>query len=149
VALPHEWRHQSLPSLRLPYFPRPPEERTVIRNKVYTLARQAPGEAITELELLDYDFYLFTDRTTGQDSVLYRAATGYRLAQAGARRSGPVKAVTVSGLPVPRLTRAEATVRLEALGQPFLFFVSRETRRGNLIYHRYDGHYGVITPAGK
>lgn len=78
-----------------------------------------------------------------------RAATGYRLAQAGARRSGPVKAVTVSGLPVPRLTRAEATARLEALGQPFLFFVSRETRRGNLIYHRYDGHYGVITLAGK
>ena len=50
---------------------------------------------------------------------------------------------------MPRLTRAEATARLEALGQPFLFFVSRETRRGNLIYHRYDGHYGVITLAGK
>ena len=38
--------------------------------------------------------------------------------------------------------------RLEALGQPFQFFVSGETPRGNLIYHRYDGNYGVITPAG-
>ena len=133
----------------MPYFPRPPEERTVIRHKAYTLARQTPGEAITELELLDCDFYLFTDRTTGQDSVLYRAATGYRLAQAGARRPGPVKAVTVSDLPVARLTQAEATARLEALGQPFLFFVNRETRRGNLICHRYDGHYGVIALAGK
>jgi len=53
---------------------------TVIRHKAYTPARQTPGEAITELELLGYDFYLFTDRTTGQDSVLYRTATGYRLA---------------------------------------------------------------------
>ena len=89
VALPYEWRHQSLPSLRMPYFPRPPEERTVIRHKAYTLARQTPGEAITELELLDCDFYLFTDRTTGQDSVLYRAATGYRLAQAGRGAPAP------------------------------------------------------------
>ena len=74
VPLPHEWRHQSLPSPRTPYFPRPPEERKIIRHKAYALARQSPEEAITELELLDYDFYLFTERATGQDSVLYRTA---------------------------------------------------------------------------
>jgi hypothetical protein len=28
-----------------------------------------------------------------------------------------------------------------------LFFVNSETGRGNLIYHRYDGHYGFIEPA--
>jgi ribosome-associated translation inhibitor RaiA len=151
VPLPHEWRHQSLPSPRTPYFPRPPEERKIIRHKAYGLARQSPEEASTELELLDYDFYLFTERATGQDSVLYRTADGYRLAQVRPRPGGlgPVHAaVTVSEHPAPRLTLAAATARLEALGQPFLFFVNSQTRRGNLIYHRYDGDYGVITPPG-
>jgi len=151
VPLPHEWRHQSRPSSPKPYFPRPPEERTVIRHKAYALARQTPDEAITELELLDYDFYLFTERGTGQDSVVSRTPTGYWLVQVRPRRGrlGPVTAaITVSQHPAPRLTLAGARARLEALGQPFLFFVNSETRRGNLIYHRYDGNYGVITPAG-
>jgi hypothetical protein len=42
----------------------------------------------------------------------------------------------------------EAAARLEAAGQPFLFFVNAGTGRGNLIYHRYDGDYGLIGPAG-
>jgi hypothetical protein len=28
-----------------------------------------------------------------------------------------------------------------------LFFVNAATGRGNVIYHRYNGHYGLITPA--
>jgi Sigma 54 modulation/S30EA ribosomal protein C terminus len=36
---------------------------------------------------------------------------------------------------------------LEASGQPFLFFVDAETGRGNVLYHRYDGHYGLIVPS--
>lgn len=31
--------------------------------------------------------------------------------------------------------------------QPFVFYLDRERRRGALLYHRYDGHYGLITPA--
>ena len=50
-------------------------------------------------------------------------------------------------MPAPGLTVAEATARLEAAGQSFLFFVNPETGRGNLLYHRYDGHYGLIEPA--
>ena len=30
--------------------------------------------------------------------------------------------------------------------QPFLFFLDPEQGRGALLYHRYDGHYGLITP---
>ncbi len=40
-----------------------------------------------------------------------------------------------------------ALARLEAAGQSLLFFVNAETGRGNLIYCRYDGNYGLITPA--
>jgi ribosome-associated translation inhibitor RaiA len=150
LPLPDEWRHQSTPARRLPYFPRPPDERAVIRHKSYAPTRQTPDEAVNELELLDYDSYLFTERATGQDSVLYRTADGYRLALARPRpgQLGPVTAsVTVSERPVPGLGTTDAITRLEALGQPFLFFIDSETGRGSLLYHRYDGHYGCITPA--
>ena len=79
VARPHEWRHQSLRTPRMPYFPRSPEERTVIRHKSYALARETPDEAVADLELLDYDFHLFTEKATGEDSASAgpRADTGW------------------------------------------------------------------------
>lgn len=61
--------------------------------------------------------------------------------------AGAGPSITVSKIPAPRLSVTEATARLEAAGQPFVFFVNPETGRGNLIYHRYDGHYGLIEPA--
>ena len=61
------------------------------RHKAYTLARQTADEAATKLELLDYDFHLFTERATGQNNVIYRTGSGHRLAQArpGPGRLGP------------------------------------------------------------
>jgi hypothetical protein len=150
AAGPGEWRHQSRPAPRLPYYPRPPEERTVLRHKSYALAHETPDEAIADAELLNYDFHLFTEKSTGEDSVIYRTGDGYRLALAHPRthRLGPADpSITVSQTPAPRLPVAEAITRLEAIGQPFLFFVNTGTSRGNLIYHRYDGHYGLISPA--
>ena len=149
VAEAGEWRHGSLPARRLPYFPRPPQERKVLRHKSYALARQTPDEAVAEAEVLDYSFHLFTEKSTGEDSVVYRAGDGYRLALAHARtrRLGPVgPSITISKMPAPRLTLTEATARLETAGQSFLFFVNPQTGRGNLLYHRYDGHYGLIEP---
>lgn len=150
VPEPGEWRHQSLPTPRLPYFPRPPGERAVTRHKSYALAQQTPDEAAADAELMDYDFHLFTERSTGEDSVIYRTANGYRLALAHPRNGLPGTAdpsITVSETPAPRLSVTEAAARLEAAGQPFLFFLNAGTGRGNLIYHRYDGNYGLITPA--
>jgi hypothetical protein len=37
---------------------------------------------------------------------------------------------------------------MAAWEQPFLFFLDRERNRGALLYHRYDGHYGLIAPPG-
>jgi hypothetical protein len=150
VAGPGEWRHQSRPAPRPPYYPRPPEERTIVRHKSYALAHETPDEAVADAELLGYDFHLFTEKSTGEDSVIYRSGDGYRLALARPRthRLGPVDpSVTICPAPAPRLSMAGAIARLEAAGQPFLFFVNAETGRGNLIYHRYDGHYGLIGPA--
>jgi Sigma 54 modulation/S30EA ribosomal protein C terminus len=99
----------------------------------------------------DGDFHLFIERSTGQDSVIYRTPGGYRLALADPNlsRPGPLPgSVTVSPLPASRLTVQEATGRLDATGQPFTFFVDARTGRGSLVYHRYNGHYGLLVPAG-
>ena len=47
----------------------------------------------------------------------------------------------------PELTLTQAEERLDASGERFVFFVNPDTGRGNVVYLRYDGHYGVITPA--
>ena len=150
VAQTGEWRHQSIPARRPPYFPRPADERTVIRRASYTSGPQTPAEAVAELDLLDYDFHLFTERSTGQDCVIYRVRGGYRLAMAHPKlgRLGPLPGpVAASPFPAPRLTVREAATRLEATGRPFAFFIAADTGRGSLLYRRYDGHYGLVTPA--
>lgn len=147
---PGEWRHRRVPAQRLPYRAGPAEERGVVRRKSYGLSRMTPDEAVADMEQLDYDFHLFTERSTSQDSVVYRTDDGYRLAQARPKpdRLGPLDAeFTVSEVPAPKLELVQAQARLEAFVQPFLFFVNARTGRGNVIYHRYDGDYGLIMPA--
>lgn len=141
------------PDWRLPQPRRPAEAPSLVRHKSYGLSRLTPDEAIADLEMLDYEFHMFTERATDTDSVVYVTEDGYRIAQVDPRPDlleleTVSSAVTVSGVRAPRLELAEAEARLEALGRPFVFFVNNQTGRGNLIYHRYDGHYGLITPAG-
>jgi Sigma 54 modulation/S30EA ribosomal protein C terminus len=71
-----QWRHQSIPAHRPAYFPRPADARAVIRRPSYAARPLTPEEAVAELDLLDYDFHLFTARSTGEDSVIYAWATG-------------------------------------------------------------------------
>ncbi|ABL03352.1 sigma 54 modulation/S30EA ribosomal C-terminal domain-containing protein [Mycobacterium ulcerans] len=151
-----EWRHESEPRQRdtyFPYFPRPPEEREVIRRKSFTMAPCTVDDAATEMGLLDYDFHLFTEQGTGMAGVLYRGGpTGYRLAlvaPATADQLSPFELpLSISPHPAPILTEAEAAERLGVLGLPFLFFIDAAQGRAGVLYHRYDGHYGLITPAG-
>lgn len=147
----HEWRHGSEPAHRPSYFPRPVEERRIVRRKSFTLGTLTVDEAVDEMDLLDYDFHLFTERGTGQDTVLYRVgATGYRLAQVTPVPKSQLAAferpVTLSTQPAPRLTAGQAAERLNQLGLPFVFFVDTKSKRGSVLYHRYDGNYGLITP---
>ena len=109
VTDPHEWRHQSEPAHRPSYFPRPVEDRRIVRHKSFTLGTRTVDEAAYEMDLMDYDFHLFTERGTGQDSVLYRVgSTGYRLAQVTpvpkTRLTTFELPVTLSTQPPPRLT---------------------------------------------
>jgi ribosome-associated translation inhibitor RaiA len=131
VSAPGEWRHGSLPAQRPPFFPRPVEERQIVRRKTYELASVEPAEAALDLELLDFDFHLFTNSETGREAVVFR------------QPDGTLELL----LEVPEETPAEAIERLELTGAPFVFFRDPATGRGNLLYHRYDGHYGLVTPA--
>jgi ribosome-associated translation inhibitor RaiA len=129
----------------------PAAQRRIVRHKSYHLPRRSPREAAFDLEALDYDFHLFTDALTGQDGVVYRdSRTGtHRYAVAGPHPlpwpvlpGGPVP----SSAPVPELTVDQAVDRLAASGLPFVFFADPASRRGRVLYHRLDGHYGLITP---
>ncbi len=149
---PHEWRHQSEPTHRPQYFPRPESDRRIMRHKSYSLPTCTVEEAALEMELLDYDFHLFTEKGTRQDSVLYRQGPSeYRLALVNPELADGLAPfempLTISPQPAPRLTVDQAIERIGLLGLPFLFFVDTARDRGSVLYHRYDGHYGLVTPA--
>lgn len=152
VAAGGKARHGAATHRRPPAVPRPGVQREVVEHKSYSLPRITTDDAADDMEMLGDDFHLFTDLATGQDSVLSRdASNGYRLAQLHPRRDLSAASdlrLSCSELPAPRLTVQEATEQLDVSGLPFVFFENSATGRGNLLYHRLDGDYGLITPAG-
>ncbi|TAM67237.1 HPF/RaiA family ribosome-associated protein [Mycobacterium sp.] len=147
-----EWRHESETYDRPKYFPRPEGERRIMRHKSYSLPTCTVEEAALEMESLDYDFHLFTETGTKQDSVLYFGKAGeYRLAQVNPEHADELAPfelpLTISAQRAPALSVAQAVERLGLLGLPFLFFLDTSRGRGSVLYDRYDGHYGLITPA--
>ena len=132
VEPPGEWRHGDLPAARPAYFPRPPEQRELIRRKTFALAALTPEQAALEMEALDHDFHLFTNAENGEENVVYR------------RPDGEVATMTLASVPV--LLLEDAVERLNLSGERFVFFVEPQTRRGSVLYRRYDGHYGLIEP---
>ncbi len=131
ISREHEWRHGDLPRPPVPYFPRPPEERRLVRRKSFALEPMARDQAAYEMHLVDHDFYLFTDRATGKDAVVVRGKDDSR---------GRVHVAS----PPPVLSDAQARERLDVGGEPFVFYADPADRRGRVRYRRYDGHYGLI-----
>lgn len=130
----------------------PGQDREIVRRKAFALRRCTPDQAALTMDLMDYDFHLFIDAETGQDSVICRVGpTGYRLARLAsmAPPSTPVTVpLTIDVHPVQTLTPAEAVQRLNATELPFRFLRDPDTGRGAVVYRRYDGHYGLIAPVG-
>ncbi|RBO82423.1 sigma 54 modulation/S30EA ribosomal C-terminal domain-containing protein [Nocardia puris] len=135
----------------MPYFPRPIEERGILRRKSFARTAQTRDEAALDMALLDYDFHLFTESGSGVDSVLYRpGSTGFRLTQLDPRPeqvSAAREAVSISAASAPELGIDAAVDCLELTGWPFVFYWDPQRGRGHVLYHRYDGHYGLLTPA--
>jgi ribosome-associated translation inhibitor RaiA len=146
VAAEHQWRHGGLPRQPLPYFPRPEQAREVVRHKSFASAPMTVDEAVYEMELLDHDFFLYRDVASGAAALVHRLADGGYGVQ-GVEPGATVGTITHEP-PPPALTYAEARARLEAGHEPFVFYLDRASGRGRVLYHRYDGHYGLIDLAG-
>ncbi|MCV7127262.1 ribosome hibernation promotion factor [Mycolicibacterium vanbaalenii] len=128
-------------------------EPRIIRRKSFAMAPCTIDDAVAEMELLDYDFHLFTESGSETAGVVYRGGpTGYRVAlvaPAVADEVAPYQdSVTISPQPAPCLREQDALERMALLGLPFLFFIDAAQGRASLLYRRYDGAYGLITPAG-
>jgi ribosome-associated translation inhibitor RaiA len=121
------------PRFRRPAFAQVPAgERELVRRKAYQPAVATPEEAVSDMELMDYDFQLFTDAVSGWDALVYRQAAGYG----------------ISYLPdQSTLTVRAAIDALDATDWPWLFYRDVDSGRGNVLYRRHDGDYGLITPA--
>lgn len=148
---PGEWRHGDLPSRRAERFSRPTEEREVVRRKTFAVEPITVDEAAFDMEMLDHDFYLFTDAGTGHDSMLIRLPGGAYELHSVKPTGGPLQPnaieIIVEDAEPPRLDEDSAIGRLNETDEPFLFYVDSGTGRGNVAYLRYDGNYGLITPS--
>jgi hypothetical protein len=135
----HEWHRD----------PRPPAERRIVPHETISPQPCSVDEAVAEMDDLHHDFHLFVEAGRGVDSLLYRAGpTGIRLAQLDGRADEVLPGdvlITVSTVPAPLLDTAEAVDRLQLTGLPFLFYLDGDHGRGCVLYHRHDGHYGLIT----
>ena len=147
----HEWRHGDAPTHRPDYFDRPPDQRELVRRKAFNLHPLTVDEAAFDLDMLGHDFYVFNELATGADSILsYGEGEALGLQQPEGTEGDPTADATV---PVtrrpaaPELSIDEAIERLDAGGERFVFFVDRDAGRGAVVYHRYDGHYGLVTAA--
>jgi len=149
-AEPGEWRHGDLAPTRPEFFDRPADDRQLVRHKAFVPAEQDRDEAAFDMDQLDYDFYLFHDLDSREDSMLERLPSGgYRVRRLRALPSLPspsdVYEFTEDTTSAAELSVDEAIERLKVGGEPFVFFASAVTGRGAVAYRRYDGHYGLIT----
>jgi ribosomal subunit interface protein len=148
------WRHGDRPTERPEFFDRPVEEREVVRHKTFALEQMTCDEAAWDLDMLGHDFYLFTEIQSGREAVIFHTDDG----RLGLMRTGPAAStrsnndtmatdVSVSTQHPPELSLADAEERLDSGHEAFVFFIHPDTQRGHVVYRRYDGHYGLITPA--
>ncbi len=149
--VPGGWRHGNLARRQTPFFDRPPEDREVVRHKSFAPGAMTPDEATLDMALLDYDFFLFVEIDTGEDALLVRDDEGtlvlHRTTGSGPSLDASVNQIEPAGSTTPKLSVSEAIELLDASGDRHQFFVNRSTGRGNVIYRRLDGHYGIITPS--
>jgi len=145
-----EWRHGDLPTDRPDHYDRPVEERQLVRHKTFALEDLTVDEAAFDMDQLDYDWYLFRELASGQDAVLERSIDGWELTRLHPVDTDPGPTaipLTVTAQVPGDATVGEAIARLDTTGERFVFFGDATSGRGNVVYRRYDGHYGLVTPA--
>lgn len=133
----HRLDHDEVPTL-----PRPVAAREVVRRKSFASTTMTADEAAYEMDLLDHDFFLFRDAGSGRPALVHRLPSGGFGVQ-GLEPDQRVTSLAYEPAP-PSLSDLAARVRLEADGEPYVFYLDEATGQGRVLYHRYDGHYGLI-----
>ncbi|BAW05936.1 hypothetical protein [Nocardia seriolae] len=129
--LSRPWPDPARPSLSAVTGPRP-----IVRRKDCRLQVATPAAAARVLDAMDYDAHLFIDSESGSEAVVCW--------------TGPLGVRTVRRVrdTVPALLEDEAVSRLCTGGLPYLFFTDSDTRRGRLLYRRFDGNLSLVTANG-
>ncbi|GAB4587282.1 sigma 54 modulation/S30EA ribosomal C-terminal domain-containing protein [Nocardia sp. IFM 10818] len=129
--LSRPWPDPSRPSLATAGEPRP-----IVRRKDCQLQVVNAAAATRVLDAMDYDAHLFTDAESGADAVVcWTGPRGVRTVRQ--HRDG-----------VPVLREDEAAARLCLGGMPYLFYTDPDSRRGRLLYRRFDGDLALVKAAG-
>ncbi len=151
IRVPDAWQRPGLTNRTSRRLDSAEQERILVRHKSFSPEEVTVDEAAWDMLLLDYDFFLFTDLATGQDSLLERTDEGLLTLRNQTGTSdeppSPVNDVKFIDRSAPYQTVSEAIDLLDQAGLPRLFFTNTTTDRGNVLYHRLDGNYGLITPA--
>lgn len=141
-----QWRHGNPPTARPLHFPRPVDEREVVRRKTFAVAPTTAQEAAYDMEALEHDFHLFTDVSTGSPALVHRRADGsYGVAGLGDHAVEPAEMIPEPA--PPTIDEVTPRQRLDDSGEPFVFYIDADTGQGTVVYLRYDGHYGIIDAA--
>jgi len=145
------WHHGDAPTTRTAHFPRATGERELIRQKAIGTSDATADEAAFDMTQLDYDFYVFTDIETGGGASLHHTNDGAELVLQYAAGANGTEAKytsqidTINPNPVRTMPLADALKTLDDSQGASTFFVDVETDEPSVAYHRYDGHYGLLT----
>ena len=106
----------------------------------------SPEAAAAEMLLLDHDFHVFTDAASGENALVYSRPDGVLALRRQGGSGSYVAPFVIDADPVPTIGVEDAIERLNLTDDPFEFFVDASSGRGAVLYRRYDGHYGLVSP---
>ena len=125
----------------------------MVRHKSLAMHPMGVEEAADEMDQLDHGFFLYLDADHDLDRVVYRNGDGdgglhVLPAVPGEDLPGDTRPPILPSTQVmSHLPLEEAEALLDETDDPFVFFAFPGSDRGQVLYRRFDGHYGLITRA--
>ncbi|MBL77787.1 MAG: hypothetical protein CL459_02280 [Acidimicrobiaceae bacterium] len=123
----------------------------MVRHKTLAMHPMGVEEAADEMDQLDHGFFLYLDDDRDLDRVVYRNGDGglhVLPTVAGEDLPGDTRPPVLPSTQVmSHLPLEEAEALLDETDDPFVFFAFPGSDRGQVLYRRFDDHYGLITPA--
>lgn len=142
------WRHGDRRTVSdlLPAGPTP-NQRELVRHKSWGPTTSSLDEALWDMDLADYDFYLFVEETTSVPAVVWRSdgSAFYQVANGRPIETDHEVATHVVRR-APTCSPAQAITELNETAEPFVFALTADGT-AFVVYRRLDGHYGLIEQA--